>query len=121
MMKYRIETDGGTAVASQVAVADSFGSRFLGLMGKASLESEEGLLLMRCRSIHCCFMRFPIDAVYLDGAMKIVGIETVKPWRLGRLFRGARHVLELSAGGAAGLFLGDTLLLQDRDEGKHER
>jgi len=43
-------------------------------------------------------MRFPIDAVYLDKELRVVGIETVAPWHVGRIFRGARHTLELPAG-----------------------
>lgn len=112
-MKYRIEKHDGTVVASRIDLADSFLSRFFGLMGKPALGPEEGLLLLNCSSIHCCFMRFSIDAVYLDRAMKIVGMETVNPWRLGHFFRGARHVLELPAGRAGGLFPGDTLSISE--------
>ena len=84
---------------SQVRIADSFLSRLRGLMFRRSLEPGEGLLLRNCPSIHCFFMRFPIDVIYLDKEMKVVGKETVEPWRIGKLFRGARHVLELEKGG----------------------
>lgn len=87
---------GNTCIAGHVAVADSFSTRFRGLMLRKSLAPGEGLLLKNCPSIHCCFMRFPIDAVYLDSGMTVVGIETVKPWRIGRFFSGAKHVLELA-------------------------
>lgn len=118
-MKNCVKKTDGTMIASQVELADRFLSRFLGLMGKPALGPEEGLLLTHCSSIHCCFMRFPIDAVYLNRTMKIVGIETVKPWRAGSFFRGAKHVLELPAGKARGLSPGDTLLISEMRE-KHE-
>lgn len=93
-------------VAERVAVADNFFTRFRGLMLRKSLPPGEGLLLKNCAAIHCCFMRFPIDAVYLDGSMRVVAAETVKPWRLGGRYPGARHVLELNAGSARNLTLG---------------
>lgn len=93
-------------VADRVAVADTFLTRFRGLMFRRCLLPGEGLLLKNCSAIHCCFMRFSIDAVYLDSSMQVVAVETVKPWRLGRFFPGAKHVLELSAGSARGIVPG---------------
>lgn len=97
-------------LADKVQPANSFFKRFIGLMGKKQLNSSEGLLLLSCSSIHCFFMRFPIDAVYLSDDKKVLGIETIKPWRIGRIYRGTRHVLELPAGATAGkVFVGDIL------------
>jgi len=100
---------GGGSRVFRVRVADTFASRFRGLMGRRSLEPGEGLLLVRCGSIHCCFMRFPIDAVYLDRELRIVGVETVRPWRMGGRFSGARHVLEVGEDCARDWKPGDTL------------
>lgn len=96
-------------LADQVAVADGFFPRFRGLMLRKALSPGEGLLLKNCSAIHCCFMRFPIDAVYLNGSMQVVATETVKPWRLGGIFPGTEHVLELGAGGAWDLSPGTQL------------
>lgn len=90
-------------IAGRVAVADNFFTRFRGLMFRKDLAPGEGLLLKNCSAIHCCFMRFPIDAVYLDDGMQVVAAETVKPWRLGGIYPGARHVLELPSGSAQNL------------------
>ena len=90
-------------LALRVAIADTFFTRFRGLMLRKELAAGEGLLLKNCTAIHCCFMRFSIDAVYLDGNMQVVAAETVKPWCLGRVFPGVRHVLELEAGRARDL------------------
>jgi uncharacterized membrane protein (UPF0127 family) len=58
-------------------------------------------------------MRFPIDVVFLDRDLTVVGVEPeLAPWRAaGR--RGAKAALELAAGEAArrGLGIGDRLAL----------
>ena len=50
-----------------VEIADNFFRRFCGLMGKKNLPARHGLLISPCNSIHMCFMKFPIDAVFLDA------------------------------------------------------
>ncbi|MBR3458884.1 MAG: DUF192 domain-containing protein, partial [Selenomonadaceae bacterium] len=42
--------DGRTEL--QVELADSFLSRFLGLMGRSALPAGQGLLLVPCSSVH---------------------------------------------------------------------
>ena len=69
-----------------------------GLLGRKRLEREEGILLRPASSIHTAFMRFPIDAVFLDGEGRVLRFAAeVKPWRAAGC-RGARAVLELSSG-----------------------
>lgn len=106
----------GRPLADRVELADTPAKRFFGLMGRGSLRRGQGMLLARCRAIHCFFMRMPIDAVYLSKEMQVVGVETLAPWRIGRLFRGARHVLELPEGTAEGIRFGDSLRFQKDGE-----
>jgi uncharacterized membrane protein (UPF0127 family)/Flp pilus assembly protein protease CpaA len=113
----RIETAGGSRpgspVCPQCEVADNPWRRFLGLMGRKGLGDGQGLLLSPAPSIHTFFMRFPIDAVFLNAEMQVVGIrQSLRPWRLAGA-RGARSVLELPAGQAerVGLEVGDALRL----------
>ena len=61
-----------SAVSAQLA--DGFFGRFMGLMGKKSLPERQGLLLVPCNCIHMMFMRFPIDAVFLDKEYNIIKI-----------------------------------------------
>jgi uncharacterized membrane protein (UPF0127 family) len=83
-------------------VADGFLSRFLGLMGRRALPDGEALLLVPGGSVHTFFMRFPLDVVYLDRDGTPLRVTPhVRPWRLSRAPRGARFVLELTAGQAA--------------------
>jgi uncharacterized membrane protein (UPF0127 family) len=59
------------------------------------------------------FMRFPIDAVFLDRELRILRIvEHLRPWRFAGQ-RGAKQVLEVRAGAAsaAGLRVGDQLVI----------
>jgi uncharacterized membrane protein (UPF0127 family) len=59
-------------------------------------------------------MRFPIDAVWLDRDLRVVGVtHGVEPWRTAAQ-RGAKAVLELPAGEAAALELetGEALFLR---------
>jgi len=69
-----------------------------GLLGRKGLPSGEGLLLRPAGSVHTWFMRFPIDAVFLDGEGRVLKIAAdLRPWRAAGC-RGARAVLELSSG-----------------------
>ena len=98
-----------------VEKADTFFKRFIGLMGRKSLPPSHGLLLSPCCSIHMLFMRFPIDAVFLDRNFKITKIvRHLKPW-LGFAFSfDSFSVLELNAGEAFRLHLsiGQSLMLE---------
>lgn len=89
-----------TIIADKALIADSFLSRFKGLMGRKSLEEGEALLLLNCSSIHCFFMKMTIDAVYLSDDMAVLDIETLPPWSIGKRVKNAAHVLEISAGTA---------------------
>ena len=74
-----------TAVINGVRakVAKTFWQRFKGLMGRKALHKGEGMLILKCNSIHTCFMRFPIDATFLDRDDNVVKIvRNIRPWRL---------------------------------------
>ncbi|MEW5738626.1 MAG: DUF192 domain-containing protein [Myxococcota bacterium] len=102
-MRYRVTNlTRNTLLADRAARADSFLSRFKGLMGVAALPLGEGLQIEPCTSIHTFFMRIPIDALFLDKDLTVVDIcHALPPWRVSRVYFGARSVLELPAGTAA--------------------
>ena len=82
-----------------VRVAESFGQRLLGLMFSANLPLDEGLLLADCASVHTCFMRYPIDIIYLDQRGVVIQlVPGLAPWRASRGQRGSVQVLELASG-----------------------
>jgi uncharacterized protein len=103
----------GQVVCERCVVADTPVSRARGLLGRAELPPGEGLLLRPASSIHMFFMRFPIDAVFLDRELAVVKVvPNLKPWRVAGA-RGAKAVLELAAGeaGRRGITPGDRLSL----------
>jgi uncharacterized membrane protein (UPF0127 family)/CheY-like chemotaxis protein len=90
--------------------------RMRGLMGRQGLPAGEGILLRPAPSIHTAFMRFSIDALFLDRDLRVLDIvEDLRPWRIASERR-ARAVLELAAGESArcGVHVGDRLALRDR-------
>jgi len=87
-----------------------------GLLGRASLDADEGMLFKPASSIHMFFMRFAIDAVFLDRDLVVVDVvPSLKPLRMASR-RGAKVVVELAEGAAAGLRPGDQLQLATIDE-----
>ena len=101
-----------SSLSLEVIQADTFLGRFLGLMGKKALPPFHGLLLIPCSSVHMCFMRFPIDVVYLAADGQVLKVRPrLQPWYGLSWCPGAWGVLELPAGGAeqAGIQKGEWL------------
>jgi uncharacterized membrane protein (UPF0127 family)/CheY-like chemotaxis protein len=114
-------TRGNTVCVGELA--DRPLARMRGLMWRGGLPAGEGLLLRPAPSIHTAFMRFPIDAVFLDRSLQVLTVvERLRPWRTASK-RSARAVLELPAGESArrGVRVGDRLELRDRREHGLER
>jgi len=96
-----IRAEDGLVVCAHLEIADRFVPRLRGLLGRRALEAHEGLIIRPARSIHMFFMRFAIDAVFLDEHGSIVRIASdLAPWRTASC-RDAREVVELPAGRAA--------------------
>lgn len=63
-------------------VARTLFERMRGLIGTKSLSPGEGMLILRCNSIHTFFMSFPIDATFLDESDNVVKVvRNIRPWR----------------------------------------
>lgn len=91
----------GSLLSENCTRADKFFTRFKGLMFRASLPKGTGLLLEPCNSIHMLFMKFPIDAIFIDRDGKVLLVlDSLKPWRLSPIVKGAKTVAELPAGTA---------------------
>jgi hypothetical protein len=105
----------GSLLASRAATAAGWWSRARGLIGRRALAEGEGLLIQPCNSVHCFFMAFAIDVVYIDRAHRVVRLAPVlRPYRLGPIVPAARAVLELPAGvlAATGTQVGDQLRIE---------
>ncbi len=110
----------GKVVYNKVGRAVSFYRRFKGLMWKKALDNGEGLWIARCSQVHMFNMRFPLDIIYLDKHDQVVRIDTLRPWQVGGYVRGAKSVLEVTAGSAAanGILPGDYLELGEKAQRK---
>jgi hypothetical protein len=90
----------GTVVCEHCLLAETMFARLRGLLGRRGLAEGEGILLRPASSIHTAFMRFAIDAVFVDKENRVVKVAAeIRPWRAAAC-RGARAVLELAAGEA---------------------
>ncbi|MGZ8701373.1 MAG: DUF192 domain-containing protein [Gaiellaceae bacterium] len=99
-------------MCERCVLGDTALTRMRGLLGRRELPSGEGILLKPASSVHMAFMRFPIDAVFLDRDLRVVRIAAgLQPWRVAGS-RGAKAVLEIPAGEASlrGLTVGDRLV-----------
>jgi uncharacterized membrane protein (UPF0127 family) len=108
----------GSVVATFVELAADSKSRRRGLLGRSGLPAHHAFVLAPCNAVHTCFMRFPIDVLFVgrDGrVLKIV--PQVGAWRATASFR-AFAVIELAAGTLQrqGLMPGDRLLIGSATE-----
>ena len=75
--------DKTTVNGVRAEVAKTFLQRLKGLMGRKCLPPGEGMLILKCNAIHTCFMRFAIDATFLDCDDNVVKVvRNIRPWRL---------------------------------------
>ncbi len=92
-------------------MADTGPARQKGLLARTGLNRGEGLWIVPCEAIHMFFMRFAIDAVFIDRNRRVVkAVRWLRPWRIAMSWK-ARSVIELPAGTieATGTAPGDEL------------
>jgi uncharacterized membrane protein (UPF0127 family) len=86
-------------IASKVIKAENFLNRLFGLTVRRKLKAGEGFYIECCSSIHTFWMRYSIDAVFLDKKNKVVAVyNSIRPFRVTRLIKNAFSVLELDSG-----------------------
>lgn len=115
----RVVREDGSALCERCFVADTPLTRMRGLLGRPPLRPGEGLLLRPASAIHTWFMRFRIDALFLNRELVVTAVaEDVGPWRM-RARRRSRSVLELASGETRrrGIQLGERLHLAEATEG----
>lgn len=112
MTEIAIRREDGSIVCERCVLADTALVRMRGLLGRRRLPDGEGILLRPASSVHMAFMRFAIDAVFLDKELRVLKIASgLRPWRAAGS-RGAKSVLEIAAGEAErrGVSVGDRLV-----------
>ena len=116
-----------TVLARQVETAQGIWGKFMGLMGRPSLDDGAALWLPESNGIHMMFMRFAIDAIFVgradaSGRRPVVSVHrSVRPWvGLVPLVRAAHGVLELPVGtiDATATAVGDLISLDEAATGR---
>ena len=113
MTEVALRREDGSILCERCLLAETALTRMRGLLGRRELPNGEGILLKPASSVHMAFMRFPIDAIFLDRDMRVTKVASdLRPWRAAGS-RGAKAVLELPAGEAKrrGLTAGDRLIV----------
>lgn len=96
-------------VLNNLEIADTFITRLKGLLGREYLEPGNGLVIKPCNSVHCFFMKFPIDVAFVDKDDYVIKVIThMKPFSASPIVSGAKYVIEANAGIFSGkLEIGD--------------
>ena len=107
------------ALADRIELAVTRNDRRKGLLGRDVFETSSALIIAPCFSIHTMFMRFDIDAVFVDDdgrAVKVV--QGMAPWRIA-VQPFAHAVVELPAGSLRDrpVDVGDRLYLRGQRRG----
>jgi uncharacterized membrane protein (UPF0127 family) len=115
-----------TVLAMSVDVADSLFSTARGLMFRSTLPEEYALVmevggntLLPFSSgpprqfVHMLFVRVPLDVIWLDGD-EVVRVSRMQPWRSIGMAR-ADRIIELPAGNAEGVSVGDRVVVENSD------
>ena len=85
--------------ADKIEVSTTFLQRLVGLLGRRSLDENQGLYLPGVRSVHTFFMRFSIDVIFFDEAFTVVKkVHCLRPFRCAFGAPKIRNTLELSCG-----------------------
>ena len=102
-------------LAERARHATRMWERLVGLLGTPVLHTGEGLVLEPCNSVHMWGMRYPLDVIFADVEGCVLGVvQDLRPWRVTRIYRGARMAVELPVGVVerTGTCLGDKLALE---------
>lgn len=104
----------GTVLAKSLVSAHDSASRRKGWLGRTFAPPGEAIWILPCEAIHCFFMRFPIDVVFLDRDLRVVQVRrSVKPWRIAVCWK-AHSVIEFPEGviDATATQVGDRIVLR---------
>ncbi len=86
-------------ICKHVIKADTLMTRMIGLLRHKHLDDDQALWLLPCNSIHTFFMRFSIDAIFLNKNLIVIKTyEHIKPFRLTKVMFQAHSVIEVPSG-----------------------
>ena len=104
----------GSALASDVDVADTTLTRARGLMFRRSIPDDYALVFafddVDRRDVHMLFVPFPLDVLWLVGG-EVERVKRLRPW-IGLGSADADTLIELPAGTADGIEPGDAIAIE---------
>jgi uncharacterized membrane protein (UPF0127 family) len=96
---YVVNRTRSTYLGVDIRLANSFRTRLMGLLAHRQVLFGDGVWLVPCNSIQTFWMRWPIDAVFLDSKRRVIRVvENIAPGRLVWPVARAGSTLELPAG-----------------------
>jgi uncharacterized protein len=104
----------GTAVGTQITIANTSLTRLIGLAGRRELASGCGLLIRPSSGVHTFGMLFSIDVVALSKDLRVLKLwHRLAPFRITSVSLKTHSMLELPAGqiGNCRMQVGDQLEL----------
>ena len=85
-------------IISNAEIANTFFSRFRGLMFRKEIDDNYALYITPCNQIHMLNMRFPIDVVYLSESGKVIKTDiNVQPGKICKTVKNAKSVIEMKS------------------------
>ena len=109
-----IEKGTGKVLIEKIKLADSFWSRFKGLMLTQPMQDNEAILISQCKQVHTHFMNYAIDIYYLDKQMQVLDkLLNVQPWGFTRYYKNAYYVLETMPNAIKDINIGDSLAIKN--------
>lgn len=105
-------------LAENAQLAKNFQQRLRGWINRSGVGSGEALILMPCQAIHTCFLKFPLDALFVAAnGQVLLTIASLAPFRFSPFVRSAKMVVELPVGRIkqTNTVPGDRLVLYDKE------
>jgi uncharacterized membrane protein (UPF0127 family) len=88
-----------TVIGTRIAVADTFFTRLVGLLGRRGLDSDAGLWIRPSSGVHTFGMLFSIDVIALDRKLCVRAVwPKLRPWRISGVGWRIHSVIELPTG-----------------------
>ena len=86
-------------LVDEVLLSASFLKRLKGLLGYRSIGKNQAMILRPANSVHTCFMRFPIDVLFVDrNNIVLKAVSNMRPFRATGIYFKSAIVIELHAG-----------------------
>lgn len=91
-----INKNNGNIISTDCDTAKTFFERAQGLLGRKEIKDGEGLHILKCKSIHSFFMKFPISAIFIDKNKRVVKIlDDFNINKMSGYYLSAESVIEL--------------------------